>query len=72
MFARFDYPEQETEARARILYFMQLGYHALVDYEPMEQRMKLIVGYLESFSGRKVRPEDYSGFVEYALAYGDK
>ena len=72
MFKRYDYSSQEADVRARILYFMQLGYHALVDYEPMEERMKRMQGYLEGFSGRKIDPSDYQDFIAYSLEYGAK
>ncbi len=66
MFDRFDYSPEEADVRARVLYFMQLGYHALVDYEPMKERMKRMQGYLECFSGRPANPDDYAELVEYA------
>lgn len=72
MFQRHGYSPEEADVRARVLYFMQLGYHALVDYEPMEERMKRMRGYLESFSGRKVEPEEYQDFVQYSLEYGTR
>lgn len=66
MFIRHEYDQSEADVRARVLYFMQLGYHALVDYEPMEERMKRMEGYLVSFSGRDVDPQDYADFVKFA------
>ncbi|MEL7430181.1 MAG: TetR/AcrR family transcriptional regulator [Pseudomonadota bacterium] len=72
MFHRYQYDREEADVRARILYFMQLGYHALVDYEPIEERMKRMQGYLESFSGRKVNLDDHKDFIAYSLQYGAK
>lgn len=70
MFENQDYDPADAEVRARILYFMQLGYHALVDYEPMDERMKRMKGYLENFSGRPATEEDFAEFLEYANRYG--
>jgi len=72
MFEKHDYEHADADVRARILYFMQLGYHALVDYEPMAERMKRMKGYLENFSGRPANPEDYAEFVDYANRFGDQ
>ncbi|MEY8828487.1 TetR/AcrR family transcriptional regulator, partial [Sedimentitalea sp. XS_ASV28] len=38
MYERFGYSEYDADTRARILYFMQLGYHALELREPMSER----------------------------------
>mmetsp|Transcript_23933 Transcript_23933/g.43599 ORF Transcript_23933/g.43599 Transcript_23933/m.43599 type:complete len:223 (+) Transcript_23933:884-1552(+) len=67
MFARFDYAPAEADARARILYFMQLGYHALEVREPMDIRMGRVGPYMEGFTGRAVDADalsDFMGFVE--------
>ena len=68
MFGRYGYPPYEAEVRARILYYMQLGYHALEVREPMLERMKRMEGYLEGFTGKKPAPEDYLEFQEYCLS----
>lgn len=72
MFSRHGYGAQEADIRARILYFMQLGYHALVDHEPMEERLKRMQGYLESFSGREIDRADYKDFIAYSRKFGVK
>ena len=51
MFARYGYDAYEADTRARILYFMQLGYHALDQTEPMETRLSRTEGYLRGFTG---------------------
>jgi AcrR family transcriptional regulator len=56
MFERFGYSETDADARARILYFMQLGYHALELREPMDARMARLEGYLRGFTG--IEPDD--------------
>ncbi|MEM9716368.1 MAG: TetR/AcrR family transcriptional regulator [Pseudomonadota bacterium] len=51
LFTRFGLDAYEADARARILYFMQLGYHALDVNETLAQRLERIEGYLLGFSG---------------------
>lgn len=67
MFARFDYDPAEADARARILYFMQLGYHALEVREPMDIRMGRVGPYMQGFTGRAVDEaalDDFMRFVD--------
>ena len=68
MFARFEYAANESEARARILYFQQLGYHALDMTEPLEARLALIEPYLIGFTGRPADPDAISDFIAFARA----
>lgn len=58
MFTRYGYDPAEADARARILYFMQLGYHALDVREPIAERMGRIDAYLSGFTGRAPTPTD--------------
>ena len=51
MFERFGYSAADADTRARILYFMQLGYHALEVREPMDARLARLDGYLRGFTG---------------------
>jgi AcrR family transcriptional regulator len=55
MFARYRYEPAEADIRARILYFQQLGYHALDQREPLDNRLSRVAGYLQGFTG--VAPE---------------
>jgi AcrR family transcriptional regulator len=65
MFLRHDYPMPEADARARILYFMQLGYHALKVSEPMDLRMSRVGPYLFGFTGRTPDPDAMASFFAY-------
>lgn len=51
MFIRHGYSGYDAEIRARILYYMQLGYHALEVKEPMPERLARLEGYLRGFTG---------------------
>lgn len=65
MFSRHGYHEADADARARILYFMQLGYHALKVSEPMELRMSRLGPYIAGFSGRAPDQSAIDRFLEY-------
>ena len=67
MFARFGYSDDEADIRGRILYFMQLGYHALEVREPMAERMRRVPGYLEGFTGVTPAAAEYQPFLDFAL-----
>lgn len=56
MFQRFGYAPEDADARARILYFMQLGYHALEVREPIHTRMSRLGPYLRGFTGQEPDP----------------
>jgi len=66
MFARYGYTAEEADIRARILYFMQLGYHALDQRESLEERMGRVEGFLRGFTGAEPTPEDVATLSRFA------
>ena len=58
MFQRFDYPKLEAVARARILYYMQIGYDDARLGEPMSARNALMPAYLVGFTGQHPSDEE--------------
>jgi len=68
MFLRHGYDATEAFTRARIIYFMQIGYYALVENEPFETRFSLLKPYLVSFTGQEPDPAEMAEFLE--LAWG--
>jgi AcrR family transcriptional regulator len=66
LFARHGYPDEEADARARILYFMQLGYHALDVREPMALRLSRVGPYLRGFTGEAPDTAALAAFVAEA------
>lgn len=68
MFLRFDYPNLEAKARARVIYYMQLGYDDANLGESLEQRLAMVPGYLIAFTGHAARPEEIEAFNAYARA----
>lgn len=67
MYRAHAYPEDEADIRARILYFMQIGYHALEQRETMDLRMSRLPGFLEHFTGRRAAPAEIADFTAFAI-----
>ncbi|MFC3614408.1 TetR/AcrR family transcriptional regulator [Lutimaribacter marinistellae] len=74
MFARYGCTETEAEARARALYYMQIGYDLAQLGEPMETRLALVPHYLLVFTGVPGQPHEIEDFAAYARAHsqGDR
>lgn len=66
MFTRFDYEELESVTRARVLYYMQIGYDLAQLNEPVSFRLQLLPHYLLVFTGVPGRPEEIEEFGAYA------
>lgn len=62
MFERFDYDVEEALTRARVLYYMQIGYNDAELQEPMPERLSLLPNYLFVFSGVEADPADIENF----------
>ena len=61
MYIRHGYGGEDAFIRARVLYYMQIGYYTLEVREPMAVRFSHIEAYLRSFTGK----EPTAGDVEY-------
>jgi AcrR family transcriptional regulator len=72
MFVRFGYQDNDALVRARVLYFMQIGYYALDIREPMEARLSLTPHYLAAITGVAPRESDIASFRAYAAAHAGK
>lgn len=66
MFVRYGYTEEDAGSRARILYYMQIGYYALELREPIDERLSYIRGYLFGFTGEKPSDADAARVEQYA------
>ncbi len=64
MFESHDYVPGDAFTRARVLYFMQIGYYAIELGETPETRMLYIGRYLENFSGQKPSDSEIKTAVE--------
>jgi AcrR family transcriptional regulator len=65
MYGRHGFNPEDAFVRARILYFMQIGYYSLEISEPMASRLSLVPGYLRGFTGQEGRPEELAAFVAF-------
>ncbi len=68
MFRRYGYDDMDAITRARILYFMQIGYNDAELHEPMTERMKLLPNYLAAFTGREPQPQEVTEFIQYTYS----
>jgi AcrR family transcriptional regulator len=64
MFLRFGFRDKEAFIRARVLYFMQIGYYSLDLEEPLDTRLSYITDYLRVFTGQQVEARDVSWFIK--------
>jgi AcrR family transcriptional regulator len=69
MFERHGYQERDAFVRARVLYYMQIGYYALDIREPMEERLALTPLYLKAFTGVRPSDADLASFRAYAARH---
>ena len=69
MYARHGYAPEDADARARILYYMQLGYHALEVKEDMQTRMSRVAAYIEGFTGQPADPAALEDFAKFAMEH---
>ncbi|AHD10781.1 TetR/AcrR family transcriptional regulator [Phaeobacter gallaeciensis] len=69
MFRRYDFAERDAETRAKVLYYMQLGYDMAGLNEPYEQRLGMTGAYLEVFTGQAASPEELAEFAGYAREF---
>lgn len=69
MFTRFNYDETEAETRARVLYYMQIGYDLAQLNEPMSVRLSMVPHYLFVFTGVEPQPSEVEEFTAYAKRY---
>jgi AcrR family transcriptional regulator len=67
LFVRFGYEDQDAFVRARVLYYMQIGYYALDIREPIEARLNLTPHYLKAFTGVDPRGAEIDAFRAYAM-----
>ncbi len=65
MFRRHGYAEDEAFIRARVLYYMQIGYYSLDIQEPMETRMAYIANYLRVFTGLEPTDAEIADFQAF-------
>jgi len=53
MFARFGFPQEASDIRARTVYLCQVGYISMMAEEPLAERLERIPAYIEAFTGQR-------------------
>jgi AcrR family transcriptional regulator len=66
LFVRFGCKDEDALVRARVLYYMQIGYYALDLKEPLEMRLSLTPHYLKAFTGLAPSEAEVEAFRAYA------
>jgi AcrR family transcriptional regulator len=66
MFERHAYPAAEARTRARVLYFMQIGYDLAHPREDLALRLAQVPEYLRVFTGQEPRPAEIADLAAYA------
>ena len=72
MFARHGYDKEEAHIRARILYYMQIGYNIADLNETMEERVALGPHYVIGFTGQRATEEEISSHKAFARQVRNK
>lgn len=67
MFLRHGYAPEDAFVRARILYFMQIGYYSLEITEPMSSRLSLVPAYLRGFTGQEASEAELAAFRRFVM-----
>ena len=65
MYRSHGYAPKEAFVRARILYFMQIGYYSLQITEEIDERLSLVPDYVLGFSGKKATAKEMADFVAF-------
>ncbi|HEY7689772.1 MAG TPA: TetR/AcrR family transcriptional regulator [Dongiaceae bacterium] len=63
MFLRHGYRDQDAFIRARVLYFMQIGYYSLDLEETLATRLTYVADYLRAFTGREPTRQEVATFT---------
>ncbi|UWQ54385.1 TetR/AcrR family transcriptional regulator [Leisingera caerulea] len=71
MFERYGYPGREAVTRAKVLYYMQLGYDMADPNESHAHRLEVTPEYLKVFTGREPLPEEMEAFTEFTRQHWD-
>jgi len=64
MFLKFNYSQEQANARAHTVYYTQVGYITMMVDEPMSERLQLTPAYIENFTGRYPSEGEISDFMQ--------
>ncbi len=65
MYERHGFGAKDAFVRARILYFMQIGYYSLEINESMPDRLSLVPAYVLGFCGTEASAQEFARFVSF-------
>lgn len=65
MFARYGYPPLEAATRAKVLYYMQIGYDMADPNESHAHRLEMTPEYLRVFTGREPQQQELEDFAAF-------
>lgn len=65
MYRRHGYDDENALIRARVLYYMQIGYYVIGPKEPMKVRLTHLNAYLRSFTGEEPAQSDLADFAHF-------
>lgn len=68
MFKRHGYEDTDALVRARVLYFVQIGYYSLEIMEPVRNRLSLVPAYLRTHTGRDPLEGEVESFARLVQA----
>jgi AcrR family transcriptional regulator len=68
MFQRHGYGGEEALVRARVLYYMQIGYYMLEVDEAWDERLSHSAAYVQAFAGVTPTPAELEAFHQYVSA----
>ena len=63
MFRRFDFTHEQSEVRARTVYYTQIGYISMMVEEPMQERFNHMPAYVETFTGQYPTESEIARFM---------
>lgn len=68
LFLSHGFTELDAFVRARVLYFMQIGYYALDLKESQDERLALVIPYLRTFTGQEPTTDQVAEFARRTRA----
>lgn len=63
MFTRFGTDEEQADARARTIYYTQVGYISMLVDEPLSERLKKMPSYVKIYTGHRPKKSEIARFM---------
>lgn len=72
LYLRHGYDDEDAFIRARVLYYMQIGYYVLEVREPVDVKLGHLAAYLRSFTGQEPTYADVAHFADFLSKSQDR